>query len=466
MVNEERGLFKQVYAAYARNSVGTLMMRIVTERAFSAKAIDAVHARVAERQTTREIVFSAMVEIMLLVVMGTRASAHAAWQKNKDLVGASVQALYEKLAGVEPEVDRALLLHVGRRCADLVTELGGAYPRTFPAFPLRIVDGMHIEHTEKRLHVLRDVAVGPRPGFALAVYDAERDLIVDALFETDAHAQERSRFPDLLSLARAGECWMGDRNFCTVGYVLGLVDCGAHPLIRQHGSFPWVPIGLREAAGRCATGAVFQQRIEVLDARGKARKLWRVSVVLDEPTRDGDAEIHLITDLLDHGVTAVQCADAYRERWSIEGCFLTMAKSLNAEINTLGYPPAALFALAIGFCAFNVLSTVQAALRAEHGHATIDEGLSVFALVEEARVAWQGLNIVLPQDLWAPYRRAPTAEIALELRTLARAFSLDNGYRKSRPRAKKKKPPAKTRFKHKRHIATQRLLDESVQDNS
>lgn len=460
MVDEPHNLFKPVYEAFARESPSTLIMRIVTERAFAAPAIDALFEATAERQYTRDVLFSSMVGLMVLVVTGARSSVHRAWQRDKEAVGTSVKALYTKLAGVEPGVDRALVRHTGNRCAELVTALRAARPAALGGMPRRIVDGMHIEASERRLDVLRDVAAGPRPGFALAVFDVERELVVDALFEPDAHAQERSRTNDLLALARPGECWIGDRNFCTVRYVTGLLAAGAHPLLRQHGHFPFEPRGARRHVGRAAAGEVYEQRIEVTNEdEGRTWALWRVTLELDTPTRDGDTAIHLITDLPDHGVDAIACAEAYGERWTIEGCFLQMATALNAEINALGYPPAALFGLAVGFCAYNVLSTVRAALRAAHGAATIDEGLSTFALVEEARGAWRGLTVMIAAELWARYHGMPAADLADELRSLARRFSLDDGFRKAK-RGPKKPPPKRTRFKDHPHVATQRLLDE------
>ena len=51
---------------------------------------------------------------------------------------------------------------------------------------------------------------------------------------------------------------------------------------------------------------------------------------------------------------AIQLAEAYRKRWTIEGMFLEMTETLSCEIDTLGYPKAALFA----FC----LSSVDGAL--------------------------------------------------------------------------------------------------------
>lgn len=466
MVDDDDNLFKPVYEAFARESPPTLMMRIVTERAFAAPAIDDLFARTAEVQYTREILFSSVVGLMVLVVTGARPSVHRAWQRDKERVGTSVKALYDKLAGIEPGVGRALVRHTGDRCGELVAGLGAARTSPLGGFPRRIVDGMHVEATHRRLAVLRAVAAGPRPGFALAVYDAERELVVDALFERDAHAQERSRTDDLLARAQAGECWIADRNFCTVRYVTGLLARGAHPLVREHGHFPYATHGARRHVGRATTGEVFEQRITVTTEDGaRTWDLWRVTLALDTPTRDGDTALHIITDLPDHGVGAVACAEGYGDRWTIEGCFLQMATALNAEINALGHPPAALFGLAVGFCAYNVLSTVRAALRAAHGAAAIDDGLSTFAVVEEARGAWRGLTVLIAAELWARYHAMPVAELATELRVLARRLSLDDGYRKSK-RGPKKPPPKRTRFKGHPHVATQRLLDEARRKSS
>lgn len=455
-------LFKQVYEAFARDSTPTLMLRLVTERALAAGPLDALFEDAAVRQRQEEVLFSTQVALMMLVVTGARPSVHRAWQRDKDLVGTSVRALYDKLKGIEPGVDAALVRHSGARCAEVLDELGVARTAIVPGMPVRIVDGMHVAATQRRLKVLRDVAAGPRPGFALAVYDADRGLVTHGVFEPDAHAQERSRTDDLLALVKPGECWLADRNFCTQRLVGGQLARGAHPLVREHANFPYEVLAPREAAGRTASGAVFRQRIRVRDPEGEdpARTwdLWRVTLELDAPTRDGETVIHLITDLPDHGVTAAECADAYLARWTIEGCFRDMATALHAEIKPLGYPPAALFGLAIGFCAYNVLATLRGAVRAAQGPA-VEEELSAFALVEEARGAWRGLSVLIAADLWARYHRMPVPEFAAELRALGRRLSLDDGYRRSK-RGPKKPPMPRTRYKDKPHIATHRLLKE------
>jgi hypothetical protein len=466
MIDQERALFKAVYDRFADRSTVTLMARIIHERAFSAKAIDALFERESERQYTREILFSSLVEVMMLVVLGEHPSVFSAWKKNKHVITTSVQALYDKLRNVEPKVASALVRSMAAQCAQLIDSMDARRPALLPQFPLRILDGMHIEHTHRRLAKTRGSAAGPLPGFALAVYDVERDLISHAIFEQDGHAQERSRLDDVLPCVSPGECWVADRNFCTQAFLLALLDHGAHVLIREHAQMPWIAEQSSEPAGETEGGKLFKQQIRV----GKSdtfegKKLWRVTLELDDPTRDGDRELHIITDVLDHGVSAADVMRVYRARWSIERCFHTMATTLHAELNTLGAPGAAMFALAVGYCAYNVFSTLGAALRSAHGSETIDQGLSKHAVVTELKAMAGGLGVLVPDDLWVSYRRKPLEELGAELVTLARRFSLDNGYRKA---PTPKKPPnrtPRTRFKGKPHISTKSVLDGRERDD-
>ena len=57
-------------------------------------------------------------------------------------------------------------------------------------------------------------------------------------------------------------------------------------------------------------------------------------------------------------------AELYRKRWTLEKAFLHLTLELRCEIDTLAYPPAALFGLACAVVAFNGLGVVKAAARA------------------------------------------------------------------------------------------------------
>jgi hypothetical protein len=88
---------------------------------------------------------------------------------------------------------------------------------------------------------------------------------------------------------------------------------------------------------------------------------------LDAPTRDGGGVIEVLTNLPAEVAIASVVAELYRGRWSVEGLFLRLTTVLKCEVNTLGYPPAALFGFCVALAAGNVYAGVKGALRAAHG---------------------------------------------------------------------------------------------------
>lgn len=99
----------------------------------------------------------------------------------------------------------------------------------------------------------------------------------------------------------------------------------------------------------------------------------RITLVLDVPTRDGETEIPILTDLTPKELEGRGVADLSRRRWTIESAFLPLAMDLRSEITTLGYPRAALFGFAVGVLAYHVVSTMKASLRAEVGREAAEQ---------------------------------------------------------------------------------------------
>ncbi len=163
---------------------------------------------------------------------------------------------------------------------------------------MRILDGNHLAATERRLEALWGVAAGPLPGLALAVFDVAAMMISEVVLCEDGHAQERSLTERLLALVAADECWVADRNFCTLAILSGLIERHAVFVIRQHANPPTQAVGLRFARGRCDTGELSEQKVTIT-FEGRTHTLRRVTLVLDTPTRDGDREMHVLTTLPD-----------------------------------------------------------------------------------------------------------------------------------------------------------------------
>ena len=99
-------------------------------------------------------------------------------------------------------------------------------------------------------------------------------------------------------MVRPRDLWIADRNFCTTQLLYGIAGREAFFIIRQHArNLHWEFVGERQDCGRIETGQVFEQTIRTTNDGGEILFLRRVTVVLDKPTRDGDTEIHVLTNL-------------------------------------------------------------------------------------------------------------------------------------------------------------------------
>ena len=105
-------------------------------------------------------------------------------------------------------------------------------------------------------------------------------------------------------------------------------------------------------------------------------------------------------------------AELYRRRWTIETAFQELEATLNGEINTLGYPKAALFAFCVALVSYNVLSTVKAALRSVHGEEVVAEEVSGYYLADEIRMTHRGMMIAIPEDEWVVFHDLTPVELA------------------------------------------------------
>src|SRR3954463_13840161 len=94
----------EVFERFAEQSPVTVMARAALEHALHPTAIDALFEEVAERQYTRTLLFSQVVDLMGAVVCNARPAIHAALQANAESIGVSLRAVYDKIARIEPGV--------------------------------------------------------------------------------------------------------------------------------------------------------------------------------------------------------------------------------------------------------------------------------------------------------------------------------------------------------------------------
>lgn len=154
-------------------------------------------------------------------------------------------------------------------------------------------------------------------------------------------------------------------------------------------------------------------------------------------------------------------ADLYRRRWTVETMFQELTQHLGCEVNTLGYPKAALFAFCVALMAYSVLAVVKAALRSVHGEAVVEAEVSGYYLALEMTRVYGGMMIAIPAEYWQVFGELDKVGMVVVLRYLARRMNLAK-YRKHR-RSPKKPPPKRINDPQQPHVATSELLAQRKQ---
>jgi IS4 transposase len=401
--------------------------------------------------------FSTLVQLMSEVVLGVHPNMHAAYQANPDAIRVSTTALYNKLDRVETGVSAALVRDSAELAEPVVKTLRASHPRWVPGYQIKVLDGNHLSSTEHRLKELRGTWAAPLPGQALVVLDQQRMLITDVMLSEDGHAQERSLIPQMLQLVEADQLWIEDRNFCTLGLMFGMARRGAAFVVRQHGQLQGELLSRAKRTGTTRSGSVYEQAMQVRDpVTGEMMRIRRITIRPKVPTRDGDTELHILSNVPGGRASAAQLARLYGKRWSIETAFFEITTTLACEINTLGYPKAALFIFCLALLAYNAVSLIKAALRSDKGRKTVNDEVSSYYLSLEIGRTYDGMMIAIPAPHWKFFRELSDPEFADALRELASSVKLSR-YQKH-PRGPKKKPPERTPYESGKHVSTAKLL--------
>ncbi len=398
----------KVFERFVEKSPISVMVRGTLERVLGADQLNAWFARTAQKQYTRTLLFSTVYDLLSQVVFRIKPSVRAAYRDHEDEVGASLISVYNKLNGVETHTSAELVRYSATALMPLIAPLAGERPPWLPGYRVKIIDGNCIEASERRLKVLREVQAGALPGKSLVVYEPAHGLVSDVFPCEDGHAQERSLF----------------------GLVLETVQA--------------------------ETGHVAEPRVQVRDAQGGAHLFRRIRVKLDQATRDGDRVLYLLTNVPLRKASAKRVARLYRKRWTLETAFQHLEAYFHSEINTLGYPKAALFGFCLALVAYNMLAVVMAALRSVHGAQLIDQELSLYYVANDIAQTYHGMMIAIPEDEWRVFSRMRPAEMVATLKELAQKVRL-KAYRKSH-RGPKKPPPNREGTTKSSHVSTAKLL--------
>jgi hypothetical protein len=446
-----------LFQRFVERTPVTVMVRATLENLFSAGAVDEIFAASAQRQRPSELLFSSVVDLLSLVVFRERRSINEAYRRASDQFAVSINAVYDKLNGVEPTVCRELVRHTSGPLATVVDRWKIPRRPLLRGYRTRILDGNHLAATEHRLEVLRHTRSGPLPGQALVVLDPDRMLITDLFPWEDGHSQERRILPQLIPTAREGDLWIADRNFCTTDFLFGLARQKACFVIRQHAStLSWEQESQPKKIGRCPTGMIYEQTLQL--TRGEETLfVRRITIRLNEPNRAGETEIHLLTNLPRRAANAHRIAELYLERWTIESAFQELEQALRSEIDTLGYPGAALLGFSIAALTYNVLSVAKWAIELEHGAEGPRSELSGYYLAAAVAEDYSGMMIAIPENEWTQrFAELTPRQLGARLREYAR-YVRPQHFRKNKRGPKLPRPP-RTTGKINHHVSTARLI--------
>lgn len=397
--------------------------------------------------------FEAIAAAVADVALNFSDNFNQAYKEHKEELGVSRQSFYAKTRGVEPAVSEAIVSHSAQRAIQMQDALEFAPWELLAGYRCLSIDGNVLAKSDKRLKVLHDVKAAPLPGKNVARFDLQRQVFDRTYVLVDGHAQESTCCDRIVDDLQPSDVIIADRHYCIVRFLTKIaVACGFF-VIRQHGRLKGVLQGKRKRVGRIATGVVYEQAMK-LSATDDAMVVRRVTVELDKPTRDGDSEIHILTNLPSE-VRATKVAELYRHRWEEETAFNVLQMTLTCEHSGVGHPHAAALLFCMSVLAFNLRQTIFAALYAIHDEEEVNE-ISHFHVSKNVSDKTEGMLIAITADEWTGLIPKTIQGVVSLLTKVAGKIDLRD-YRKSK-RGPKKKKPHRSRNVASSHVSTAKLL--------
>ena len=449
----------ECFEKFLARSPVSVMVRGILERVFDPEKLERVFSDNALLQYTRELTFAQGVGLMSDVVFRIVPSVGAWYKAHQEEVPVTRQAVYDKLKHLELPTAAGLVAYAGRELGACLQPMPSPPSPLLPGYRVRVLDGNHLAGTEHRVKELRRYRAAALPGHALVFYDPQWDVATEVMPCEDAYAQERTLLPEVVPMVAKQDCIGADRKFCTLGFLFGVARRSAFFVIRHHASnVVGQPQGPRRGVGHDARGqALYEQTLGLTEPdTGATLVVRRITVQLHTPTRQGETELHILTNLPVTDAPAALIATLYADRWTIETALQHLTVDLACEVDTLGYPKAALFGFCVALVAYNVVALVKGALRAAHGAAYVGDQLSMEYLTLEVAQVATGREIALGAEPWEIFRQMSTAEFATTL--VAIAQRLDTKKYTKHKRSPKKPPSNKLSGKQQTQVSTARIL--------
>ena len=182
---------------------------------------------------------------------------------------------------------------------------------------------------------------------------------------------------------------------------------------------------------------IYEQAMRLTHPDGRMLKIRRITLVLDQPTENGDREIQILTNLPKRQFSGIAVAEGYRGRWTVENAFQELEQSLESEIRNVGLSESCPVGILPGGGDLQSAERRETSLAKTHGHIVPREQLSGYYLAEEISASYRGMLVAVPARTW----RAKFASLAP--RAMALRPGRDGGPRSSRAVSKDETRPEK-----------------------
>lgn len=278
----------QVFERFVEKSPISVMVRAMLERVLGADRLDLWYQRTAQKQYTRELLFSTVYDLMSQVVFGMQPSVRAAYRAHEADVGTSIISVYNTLNGLATHPSAELVRSSARELAPLLAHMDAERAPWLAGYQVKIVDGHCLEASEHRLQALREASGRALPGTSLVVYEPAQGLVTDVFPCEEGHAQERLLLGSVLKTVKKDALWIADRHFCTRAFLSEIDSRGGFFVIREHRGLPCEMVSSLRSCGRPPTGQRAEPRVRVVDDQGQTHVFRRLQIKLKHATRDGD----------------------------------------------------------------------------------------------------------------------------------------------------------------------------------
>jgi len=108
----------------------------------------------------------------------------------------------------------------------------------------------------------------------------------------------------------------------------------------------------------------------------------------------------------------------------METAFQYLAEHLNSEINTLGYPRAALSGFCVALVAYIIMSVKKSAIDRVYGIDVIENQVSGYFLADEISGTYRGMMIAIDDVHWVIFQQVTPAKLVKTLKYLAADMKL------------------------------------------